>query len=187
MKFVKLKKIANTKYLKLYSAQYKDGPLKEYFFVTRRHKKDVQKPDYCDAVKILPYIKKTNEIVFIKNFRYPLNTYIYELSAGLIDKGETEEEAVKRELLEEIGADIKKLKRFIKPSFISVGLTDETNALYFAEVVLSHKQDLDDIEDITIERVKLDKVDEYIKTHNVDIVSSIMAQYFVLSKQSNIL
>lgn len=186
MELYELKKIANTKYLKFYSVQYKASAIGKYYFVTRRNKKDVQKLDYCDAVKVLPYIKETDEIVFIKNFRYPVNSYVYELPAGLIDKGETEQDAVIRELSEEIGAEVKSIKNFIKTGFTSVGLTDETNSLYFAEVVLSHKQNLDKGEDITIEKVKLDKVDDYIKSHNVDIISSIMARYFVLLKRYNI-
>lgn len=41
--------------------------------------------------------------MLVSQFRPPLNAEILEMPAGLVDKGETVEEAAKRELYEETG------------------------------------------------------------------------------------
>jgi ADP-ribose pyrophosphatase len=50
-------------------------------------------------------IKKgeTTKTLVISQFRPPLNAYSIEFPAGLIDEGETIEEAARRELAEETG------------------------------------------------------------------------------------
>lgn len=46
------------------------------------------------------------KIVLVRQYRYPINKYIYELPAGLIDEGETSEQTAIREMKEETGAYI---------------------------------------------------------------------------------
>lgn len=41
----------------------------------------------------------------IRQYRYPLDDYLYELPAGLIDEGEGPSEAAIREMKEETGMD----------------------------------------------------------------------------------
>jgi len=64
-----------------------------------------------DAVSVIPFIDKEN-IVLVKQYRYPIKKITYELPAGKISKNEKPIECVKRELEEEAGYlsnDIKKL------------------------------------------------------------------------------
>ena len=42
-----------------------------------------------------------NKLVLERQFRYPIDDYVYELPAGLIEKGESLTEAAKREAFEE--------------------------------------------------------------------------------------
>jgi ADP-ribose pyrophosphatase len=54
------------------------------------------------SVVILP-IPEPGRIILVKQFRYPVNRWLWELPAGSVDKGETPEQAAKRECHEEIG------------------------------------------------------------------------------------
>ena len=183
MKFARLIKKVENKYLNFYVAQYEDKKPLEYYFVSRRTGDNVQKSDFCDAVKVLPYIKETDEIVFIKNFRYAVNNFVYEVPAGLVDENETPQHAAQREVMEEIGAEIITLKKVLKAGFTSVGLTDETNELYFAEVKITGFQHLDEHENISIIKVKTKDVENFLQTHTCDLVSALMVKYFVALNQ----
>ena len=49
------------------------------------------------------YGEKKDRVVLIRQFRYPLGGYVYELPAGLVDPGENYHTAAIRELKEETG------------------------------------------------------------------------------------
>ena len=56
-------------------------------------------------------IKEKNKLVIIKEFRVPINKYIYELPAGLVDSSDDDfASTVRRELKEETGLDLVKIK-----------------------------------------------------------------------------
>ena len=55
-------------------------------------------------------------------------------AAGLIDGDETAEQAARRELKEETGLNITKIKDILKPSFSCSGVTDEKSVIIFCEV-----------------------------------------------------
>lgn len=54
------------------------------------------------SVFILPVTAK-DELYLIRQYRYPTDSWSWEIPAGAIDEGETPLEAAKRELLEETG------------------------------------------------------------------------------------
>lgn len=92
----------------------------------------------ADAVCIVPQTA-TGELLLIREFRYPLNSWCVSLPAGLVDAGESLEEAVARELSEETGyrlrADIAPAVRPLpQPGFSSTGLTEENVQMVFAQV-----------------------------------------------------
>ena len=179
MKLEKIVKQTNNKFLNMYTATYKSESNKEYnyFFCSRRENK-IGDLTVCDAVKVLPYVEETNEIIFIKNFRYAVNDYVYELPAGLVDANEDLIEAAKRELNEETGATAYRIEEMSEIGTTSAGLTDETIKLYYAYVKLDNKQHLDEFENIKIVKVKLQDVNEFMKNHKVDIISQLMVKIF---------
>lgn len=69
-------------------------------------------------------------MVLIRQFRYPIGGYVYELPAGLVDKGETLAHAAQRELKEETGLDMM-VCHVTAPYFSSVGMTDETCSIVY--------------------------------------------------------
>ena len=100
--------LAQTKFLSLYDAKYTNKANKENHWIIASRKKyeDLKeqyfngKKDDIDAVVIAALHKQSNKLVLVKQFRIPLNDYVYELPAGLIDANENIESTLERELKE---------------------------------------------------------------------------------------
>jgi ADP-ribose pyrophosphatase len=54
------------------------------------------------SVVILP-VPESGRVVLIRQYRYPVNRWLWEVPAGSVDEGETLEDAARRECHEEIG------------------------------------------------------------------------------------
>ncbi|MDU3722570.1 MAG: DNA mismatch repair protein MutT, partial [Clostridium celatum] len=95
-KIKKLTTLAETKFLSMYKADYvnKSGKEKSWIIASRKTKEDLSeqyfngKEGKVDAVVVLGFHKEEKKLIIIKQFRVPLNDYIYELPAGLIDPEE---------------------------------------------------------------------------------------------------
>ena len=91
-----------------------------------------------DAVCIVPLLPD-GSVLLEREFRYPLNSWCVSLPAGLIDAGESLEEAVARELSEETGYRLRAaiapaVRPLPQPGFSSTGLTEENVQVVFAQV-----------------------------------------------------
>lgn len=91
-----------------------------------------------DAVCIVPFLPD-GSVLLEREFRYPLNSWCVSLPAGLIDAGESLEEAVARELSEETGYRLRDdiapaVRPLPQPGFSSTGLTEENVQVVFAQV-----------------------------------------------------
>lgn len=117
-----------------------------------------------DAVAILPYDPATDEVQLIEQFRPgalsdPDSPWLIEVVAGMIDDGETPEQAAVRELNEEAGLKIAAgdLIR-ICAQYPSPGGASECTTLYLAKTDLSklekHGGVEDESEDIRVFKVR---------------------------------
>lgn len=101
-----------------------------------------------EGVCILPI--HGNNIVTLREYRYPIRSWQREFPGGLIDPGEEPSEAAKRELLEETGYHVEKLTSLgaFYPSF---GSTNEK--IYLFEALCSEKTEnsLDAAEVLNVE------------------------------------
>jgi ADP-ribose pyrophosphatase len=86
-----------------------------------------------DAVVIVPFHTTRNKLVVIKEFRVALGDDQYGFPAGLVDDGESIEQAAQRELREETGLRIDQIIRTSPVVYSSSGLTDESICLVFAD------------------------------------------------------
>ncbi|WP_417000368.1 isochorismatase family protein [Adlercreutzia sp.] len=91
-----------------------------------------------DAVCIVPLLPD-GSVLLEREFRCPLNSWCVSLPAGLIDAGESLEEAVARELSEETGYRLRDdiapaVRPLPQPGFSSTGLTEENVQVVFAQV-----------------------------------------------------
>ena len=133
--------LAETKFLSLYNANYinKGGNKKSWTIATRKSKEDLEqqffdgKEDKVDAVVILAFHKEEKKLVAIRQFRIPLNNYVYELPAGLIDNNDDIISTVKRELKEETGLDLEEVieDKIGQKLYLSPGMTDESVSLVY--------------------------------------------------------
>lgn len=95
-------------------------------------------PPTPDAVCIVP-ILPDGSVLLEREFRYPLNSWCISLPAGLVDAGESLEEAVAREIYEETGYRLRNdvnapVRPLPQPGFSSTGLAEENVHVVFAQV-----------------------------------------------------
>ena len=164
-KIKEIKTLVETKFISLYDIKYlnKNNQEKSWTVASRKSKDILEgiylenKKDKVDAVIICAYHKQQNKLVIIKEFRVPINKYIYELPAGLVESDDDNfEETVIRELKEETGLNVIEIKKDLSSNqvYLSPGMTDESAAFVYCicdgEVSKDYLEDDEDIEAILI-------------------------------------
>jgi nudix-type nucleoside diphosphatase (YffH/AdpP family) len=90
-----------------------------------------------DAVAAIILNRDTQKLILINQFRYPTYDkgpgWMQEAVAGIVDSNETPEEAMRREILEEIGYRVGELT-YITTMYPSPGGSSERITIYYAEV-----------------------------------------------------
>src|SRR5512139_3914386 len=76
------------------------------------------------GIVVMVAITPAKTVLLEKQFRPPLGRNVIELPAGLVDPGETMEEAARRELIEETGWSAKKME-FLAEGPLSTGASTE--------------------------------------------------------------
>ncbi len=85
------------------------------------------------AVAALVFDTQARQYVLTRQFRVGAERELLEIAAGMIDKGESPETAVRREIHEELGYEIDQLTSIVT-MWPSPGTSAETIAVYYAEV-----------------------------------------------------
>ena len=131
------KKLTHQKWLNLFDVKYvaKTGDEKSWQLATRKKEPKcvTGRYDQPDAVVIVPFHKAKDKLVITREYRVPLNDYEYGFPAGLIDEGESVEQATRRELREETGLNLSRLIKMSPPIYSSAGMTDESVAMVYVE------------------------------------------------------
>lgn len=111
-------------------------------------------------------LDENNNLLFVKQFRYPYKEVVLELPAGKLEKGSTPLENGKRELFEETGAQ--------GYSYISLGqvypspgYTSEIIHLYACKVQSIGESKLDDGEFLNVEKIPLNKAVEMVLNNQI--------------------
>lgn len=97
-----------------------------------------------------------NELMFVRQFRYPYMEVILELPAGKLEKGEDPFEAGKRELREETGCIAEKYADLGK-FYPTPGYCGEIIHLYAAEELSETQMNPDEDEYLEVEKIALEK------------------------------
>ena len=182
-KLQSVEKLTNNKFINMYIATYKTDKGKlNYEVVSRRKILEMVQPHLkVDAINVLPYQYKDGKtIVYLtREFRYPINDYVYSIPSGLIENGEDGKTSAKRELCEEIGSNVKSIKRTATPGYTSCGMSDENIDFYQTEVEIDDKQKLDKFEDISVVPVTLEELELLINTPNMGAQCKLQSKIFI--------
>jgi len=183
--------LAESKFLSLYDAAYKNkrGKMKHWIIASRKDYATLkgqyfqQAEEKTDAVVMVALHKESVSLVMIKQFRVPLNDYVYELPAGLIDSDEAIEKTLARELKEETGLTLLEINEKISThkTYLSAGMTDESAALIYCTcegtVTDEYLEEDEDIEALLVSR---DMAEEILKGGDkIDIKARIILHSFV--------
>jgi ADP-ribose pyrophosphatase len=137
MEIIISQKLTNLKWLNLFNVKYvdKNGNKKLWQVASRKKEPKCVTGHFKipDAVVIIPFHKTQEKIVVTKEYRVPLADYEFGFPAGLVDEGETVQEAARRELREETGLEITRFLKIGPPVYTSAGMTDESVAMVYVE------------------------------------------------------
>lgn len=85
------------------------------------------------AVAALVYDTQTQQYILTRQYRIGPERELIELAAGMIDAGEEPEEAIRREIQEELGYDVDYLEKIVA-MLPSPGTSAEVITVFYAEV-----------------------------------------------------
>lgn len=101
-------------------------------------------------------LTEANELLFVRQFRYPYGEVLLEIPAGKLEPGEDPLEAGKRELKEETGASAEKYIS-LGVQYPSPGYCGEVLHLYLATGLSFGESQPDEDEFLCVEKIPLDK------------------------------
>lgn len=137
MKIIDFKKLTDRKWLNLFDVSYfdKNGKRKLWQVATRDSVPRCITGNFNqpDAVLMIPFHRSEQKLAIIREYRVPLAGYQYEFPAGLVDEGESLEDASKRELKEETGLDLTHIHRISPILYSTAGMTDESLVLVYCD------------------------------------------------------
>ncbi|MCM1125835.1 MAG: NUDIX hydrolase [Lachnospiraceae bacterium] len=189
-KYTAVRRLTDNRFLNLYEmdALTDTGREFHYYFASRNKEKELplltgRIP--ANGIVIYPVWKREpDKLVMIRQYRYPLDAWIYELPAGLVDEGESPREAAIREMKEETGLDFTPYEGgepgFQKPFFLGAGMTDETSTSVFgyADGELSGRF-MEDTESIEVLLADREEALRILKEERVSLRAGFLLMEFV--------
>ena len=107
-----------------------------------------------------------DEILFVRQFRYPYKEVLLELPAGKLEKGEDPFEAVKREQMEETGTTGKDYT-YLGDLYPTPGYCGENIRIWACRIDSICDQNLDEDEFLEVERIPLKKAVEMVLNNEI--------------------
>jgi len=133
--------------------------------------------DHPQAAAIVPFVSD-NEIIMVRQYRYALRRETLEIPAGKIDEGESPEECIKRELVEETGFEARFVK-WLCTYAPAIGYSNELIHLYVGRDLIKAGEKIDDNEISSLETLPLEEVLGMIRNHKIIDSKTIIALAFI--------
>ena len=187
-----VKRQTNNRFLNLYEldAVFRDGSRAPYYVSSRRKDVDsikaVTHDNHADGVILYGvYGEEKDKVVLIRQFRYPINGYVYEFPAGLVEPNEDMLEAGIREMQEETGLEFRPMEAgaYSRPFFTTIGMTDESCGTVYGYCSgtpsVAGQEGTEDIQVVLADREECKRI---LREENVAIMCAYMLMHFIASE-----
>lgn len=179
----KIEKKVGSKFLSYYEMEaiHRDGSVSPYYLASRNPNPETLKAvthrNDPDGVVIFGVYE--DKVVLIRQYRYPIADYVYELPAGLVEPGEDMVQAAVREMFEETGLTFSPRSQ-ARPFFTTVGMTDESCGTVFGSCTGTptniHQEASEEIQVILADREECRRI---LREENVAIMCGYMLMHFL--------
>lgn len=133
----------------------------------------VRHPGAVAVIAITP----ENRMVFVRQYRKPLDKTILEIPAGKLEKGEDPADCAKRELTEETGYTAQEMK-FVSKFYTSPGFADELLYVYEGANLGQGQAQPDQDEFVELVELTLDEAFSRIQTGEIVDAKTVFAVYY---------
>lgn len=135
-------------------------------------------PDWVNAFGLT----KEGKVVMVKQYRHGIDSVETELPGGVIEEGETWQEGVKREVLEETGYEFEGWHYLGK---ICANPSTTNNFMHMFLATGGEKiaeQNLDDSEEVDVELMTIDEVKQLVKENKIMQSLHVNCIFYALAK-----
>jgi ADP-ribose pyrophosphatase len=132
--------------------------------------------EHKGSAVVLP-VDDRGRVLLVKQYRFPMKDFLWELPAGKIDPGETALQGAKRELKEETGYSAKRWKKLITFA-ASPGFQEEKMNIFLAENLTAGEAAPDHgEEDLIFRWFEVKQIEAWIKNGNIIDAKTIIGMY----------
>ena len=114
-----------------------------------------------------------NRILLVKQYRLPARSFLWELPAGRVDKGETVLQSAKRELREETGYKARKWTK-LASFWVSPGFLSEKMTIFVAEELTEGDQEPMEDERIQMQWFRAKDLDDMVESGKIQDAKTIV-------------
>jgi len=137
--------------------------------------------EHRQAVCILAENER-NEILFVRQHRYPVGAAILEVPAGVVEPGEDPLKTAHRELREEVGMDAREMGEIAR-FYTSPGFCDEEIFLFFASGLFPSPLEGDEDETILVETWNRETILKALEKGEIRDGKTLVALYWYLARK----
>lgn len=135
------------------------------------------------AIAVIPVLPD-GSMVFVKQYRYPVGTVLYEIPAGKLDPGEDPLHCAVRELSEETGYEAGTWE-YLTSIVTTPGFSDEVIHLYAARDLTKKQQHCDEDEFISLQVLSPQQVREMVLQGDIYDGKTLAALLLYLLQREN--
>ncbi len=134
--------------------------------------------EHAASVVIVP-VDADGNVLLVRQFRYPVGHSLLEAPAGGVETGESPDDSAQRELQEETGYASRGLLA-LGGFWMSPGYCTEYMHAYLARELVPSQLNPDEDEDITVERVPIDRIKKLVRWGEIKDAKTVAALYMAM-------